>query len=175
MAQERNPAIGEMFKFLRDKEDRPIPLRAQFTFTPEEIDWAGLKYNENDLNLIKQTDNIDKIAWDKVDQSDFGTLKWVIQNSPDNIDPENIDINAKGILGLIAAKRPELINWDDYMIDSYVKAMGAVRHGGDDVNWNNIDYTSAPTISFILKRKPEVIDKSKLDMSDERIASLFNN
>jgi len=175
MAQERNPAIGEMFKFLRDKEDRPIPLRAQFTFTPEDIDWAGLKYNENDLNLIKQTDNIDKIVWDKVDQSDFSTLKWVIQNSPENIDPENIDINAKGILGLIAQKRPELINWDDYKIDSYVKAMGAVRHGGDDVNWNNIDYTSAPTISFLLKRKPEVIDKSKLDMSDERIASLFNN
>jgi len=178
----RNPDYSDrddhsqyLYRFLRDKEGIPIPFKAQLAYTPESIDWNGLAYDENDLNLIRDTNNMDKIAWDKVNQSDFGILKWVIQNSPENIDPENIDINAKGILGLIADKRPELINWDDYMIDSYVKAMGAVRHGGDYVNWDNIDYTNAPTISLLLKRKPEVIDKSQLDMNDERIASLFNN
>ena len=118
---EKNPVIGDMFKFLRDKEDRPIPLQAQFTFTPEDIDWEGLSYDEKDLNLIKNTDNIDKIVWDKVDQSKFDVLKWVIENSSKNIDKSNININEKGIVGLLHKNdRSDIIDWDKYKIDSYV-------------------------------------------------------
>jgi hypothetical protein len=167
--------IGEFFKFLRDKEERPIPLQAQFTFTPEDIDWEGLAYNEKDLNLIKDTDNIDKIVWDKVDQSKFDILKWVIENSSKNIDKSNININEKGIVGLLHKNnRSDIIDWDKYKIDSYVKAVNAIRFGEDNVNWNNIDYSDYPTLKILSKRKPEVIDKSKVDMSDEKLASIFS-
>lgn len=167
--------IGDFFKFLRDNEDRPIPLQAQFTFTPEDIDWEGLAYDEKDLNLIKDTDNIDKIVWDKVDQSKFDILKWVIQNSKDNVDPAKININEKGIVGLLSKERPDLIDWKNFKIDSYVKAMNAIRYGEDKVEWDNIDYSDYPTLAIISKKKPGVIDKSKVDMSNEKIASLFNN
>lgn len=167
--------IGEFFKFLRDKEDRPIPLQAQFTFTPEDIDWEGLAYNEKDLNLIKDTDNLDNVVWDKVDQSKFDILKWVIQNSKENVDPAKININEKGIVGLLSKERPDLINWDKFKIDSYVKAMNAIRYGEDKVNWDNIDYSDYPTLAILSKKKPEVLDKSKIDMSNEKIAALFSN
>jgi len=171
---DKNPAIGEMFKFLRDKEGRDIPLKAQFTFTPDDIKWDELAYDVNDLILIKDTDNLENIVWEKVPQSNFETLRWVIQNSPENVDVSKIDVNAKGVVGLLAKDRKDAIDWDKYTIDSYTKAMAALRHGGDDVNWNNIDYSDYPTLYMLNNKKPEVIDKSKVDMSNEKIAALFS-
>jgi len=170
---DKNPAIGEMFKFLRDKEDRPIPLKAMFTFTPEEIKWDELSYDVNDLDLIKDTDNIKNIVWDKVPQSDFNVLRWVIQNDPDKIDRDMIDYNAKGVVGLLAKTNPELVDWSKFKIDSYVKAMQAVRSGKDEVDWSNqLDYNDIPTMKFMAKNAPELVDKSKIE--NEEIISIFS-
>ena len=109
---DNNQKIGEMFKFLRDNEDRPIPLKAQFKFTPDVIDWEGLAYDIQDLDLIKGSNNEKNIIWDKVPQSDFEVLRWVMNNYPDKINPKKIDINQKGVAGLLAKTKPELLNWD---------------------------------------------------------------
>jgi len=172
---DKNPVIGQFFKFLRDKEDREIPLQAQFTYTPDDIDWEGLAYNIKDLNLIKDTDNLDKIIWEKVPQNDFDVLRWVIQNAPEKLDKSKIDYNAKGVVGLLAKTNPDLVDWSNYKIDTYVKAMQAVRSGGDKIDWDRqVDYSSYPTVKYLVKNAPDKIDKSQVDMSDEKFASLFS-
>lgn len=159
--------IGKFFAFLKDKEDRDIPLKAQFTFSPESIDWNELGYDVNDLDLIKQTDNIENIVWDKVDQSDFAVLKWVINNTPKKIDPSKIDINTRGIAGMLAKANPDIIDWSKFIIDDFMKAKTAARYGGDEINWDNIDYSNRGAVLGLHKIKPEVIDKSKIDPNAE--------
>ena len=94
--------IGKLFNFLKDKEDRPIPLKAQFKFTPENIDWEGLAYDQKELNLIKDTDNLENIVWEKVPQ-DTENLKWIIRNSPNNVRMSSIDINDSGMISLLGS------------------------------------------------------------------------
>ena len=94
--------IGKLFNFLKDKEDRPIPLKAQFKFTPENIDWEGLAYDQKELNLIKDTDNLENVVWEKVPQN-TENLKWIIRNSPDNVRMSSIDINDSGMISLLGS------------------------------------------------------------------------
>ena len=167
--------IGNFFKFLRDKEDKEIPLRAMFTFTPNDIDWDGLGYSISDLDLIKKTDNLENIAWDKVDQSEFEVLNWVIKNSPENIELDKIDINRKGILALMAKFAPDDIPFDKVKVSGYVEAMNALRYGRDNINWSEqVDYTSFPAVKYLLQTAPEIVDKSKIDSSNEMMASLLS-
>lgn len=162
---EKKELIGSFFKFLDDKEDREIPLRAQFSFTPDSIDWERLPYNLEDLNLIKDTDNIDKIIWDKVKQSDFDVLNWVIQTTPDKVDMNKIDINQSGIIGLLS-KQDLDIPWEKVIIDDYVDAMNAYRYGKDFINWDKqIDYTSATALKFFAMKDPDILDVNKIDAS----------
>ena len=170
---DNNQKIGEMFKFLRDNEDRPIPLKAQFKFTPDVIDWEGLAYDIQDLDLIKGSSNEKNIVWDKVPQSDFEVLRWVMNNYPDKINPKKIDINQKGVAGLLAKTKPELLNWDSYTVDTYVKAMQGLRIAKDLIDWENkLDYNDLPTMKFMSQKAPELVDKTKI--TDEKIASLFS-
>lgn len=162
---EKKELIGSFFKFLDDKEDREIPLRAQFSFTPDSIDWERLPYNLEDLNLIKDTDNIDKIIWDKVKQSDFDVLNWVIQTTPDKVDMNKIDINQSGIIGLLS-KQDLDIPWEKVIIDDYVDAMNAYRYGKYFINWDKqIDYTSATALKFFAMKDPDILDVNKIDAS----------
>lgn len=167
--------IGKFFQFLRDKEDREIPLRAQFTFTPDAIDWEELAYSIEDLNLIKDTKSEENIVWDKVNQSDFDVLNWVMKNSPDNLQLGNVDVNAKGILALLAKHAPEQIPFEKIQIKGYVEALQALRHGKDKINWSEqVDYTSFPAVKFLMQKAPEVVDKSKIDTSDPKFKELLD-
>ena len=171
--QEATPEVGEFFKFLRDKEKKEIPLKAQFAFTPENIDWENLAYDENDLNLIKDTNSMDNIVWDKVPQNTIASLRWIINNAPDKLDASKIDPNAAGVVGLLAKSKPEIINWDGFVVDSYAKAMQGLRAGKDKIDWSTqVDYNNFPTMKFMAKHGPELIDKSKIE--DEKIAALFS-
>ena len=162
---EKKELIGSFFKFLENKEDREIRLQAQFTFTPDDINWEGLAYNLTDLNLIKDTDNMSNIVWDKLDQSSFDVLNWVIQNSPDNVDMTKIDINQSGIIGLLAKKDID-IPWGKVIIDDYVDAMNAYRYGKEFIDWDNqIDYTSATALKFFAFKDPDILDVNKIDAS----------
>ena len=167
--------IGAFFKFLRDKENRAIPLRAQFTFTPDAIDWEDMAYSIEDLNLIKDTNSEENIVWDKVNQSDFEVLNWVIKNSPENIKLDNIDINASGILALLAKHAPDSIPFDRIFIQGYPAAMQGLRHGKDKINWSEqVDYTSFPAVKFLLSKEPELVDVSKIDRSDPKFKELLD-
>ena len=162
-------------KFLRDTEDRQIPLKAQFTFTPGDIDWEDLAYSIEDLNLIKDTKSEENIVWDKVNQSDFDVLNWVMKNSPENLELGNVDINAKGILALLAKHAPDQIPFEKIKISGYVEALQALRHGKDKINWSEqVDYTSFPTVKFLLNKAPELVDLSKIDRSDSKMAELVD-
>jgi hypothetical protein len=167
--------IGAFFKFLRDKEDRPVPLRAQFTFTPNDIDWEDMAYSIEDLNLIRDTKNEENIVWDKVNQSDFDVLNWVMKNSPENLELGKVDVNAKGILALLAKHAPDQIPFENIKIKGYVEALQALRHGKDKINWSEqVDYTSFPAVKFLLQKAPEVVDVSKIDKSDPKFAELLD-
>ena len=175
MEAKEKELLGSFFNFLKDKEDREVPLRAQFTFTPDSIDWEGLKYDIEDLNLIKNTDSMDNIVWDKVDQSNFEVLNWVIKNAGDNVDLENIDINREGILPLLGKHAADSIPWDKVKINSYSDAMLATRIAKDKINWNEqVDFTQYPTVKFLHMKEPGLIDKSNIDTSDEKFAKLLD-
>ncbi len=165
--------IGNFFKFLKDKEDREIPLRAQFSFTPESIDWEGLEYGLDDLNLIKDTDSQENIVWDKVNQSSFDVLNWVVQNSSDNVDMSKIDVNQSGIIGLLS-KHDIDIPWEKVIIDDYVDAMNAYRYGKDFIDWDKqIDYTSATALKFFAMKDPDILDVNKIDASDPKMEKII--
>ena len=167
--------IGNFFKFLRDKEDREIPLKAQFSFTPDAIDWDGLAYNLNDLNLIKQTDNAKNIVWDKVNQSDFNVLNWVIQNAPDNLDIDKIDINQKGILSRLNKYAPDQIPYERLMVSGYVQAMHALRSAKDKIDWDTqFDYDDPTGVSFMMQNAPELLSLGKIDRSNPKMVDILS-
>ena len=171
---EKRERIGKFFNFLKDKEKKDIPLQAQFTFTPENISWDELAYNERDLDLIKQTDNIDKIVWDKVDQSNPDTLAWIFDNAPNKFDISKVDPNERKLFGKVVKNAADQVDWDKIKIDAYVKAVFAIRYGGDNVNWNNIDYSDYGTVVYLYKNKPDVLDLSKIDTENPRLADFIN-
>ena len=96
-----------------------------------------------------------------------------MNNYPDKINPKKIDINQKGVAGLLAKTKPELLNWDSYTVDTYVKAMQGLRIAKDLIDWENkLDYNDLPTMKFMSQKAPELVDKTKI--TDEKIASLFS-
>ena len=178
--------IGNLFTFLKNREDRPIPLKAQFKFTPDQIDWEGLAYNESELDLIKSTDSIENVVWSKV-PTDTSTIKWIIKNSPDNLNLDIVDVNSPGMISALAEAGIKIDSErldKDLKIDKYSQLLGLYRHYDlEKLNLNEmVDFSVvsvAKWFSSIAKKDEElakrIIDFSKFNTDNPEIEKLVSD